>query len=1061
MADRELKLQVVWSMLEKITSPLKNITGTSKVTARALKETRDRLKELNDQQKQIGEFRELSAGLRAGETRLKEAQQRVRELAQQMQATENPTRTMTREFDRAVNKARAIKEANQQQSQQLQVLRDRMYSAGISASNLGEHERALRRSIEATNGQLSQQQQKLAAVTRQQERMMHAQHQMHKAHATSMNLMMAGAGASTVGAAAAVPVSMAVSEAKRYSTEMQRMGALGLGDKVSVDALKFSKGLKTYGTSALDNLQLMRDAMTVFADEHHAEMVTPMLAKMKFANTALYGEEKGADNERKFMDMLKVIELRGGLASKQEFERQANIVQQVLTATGGRVGPEEWLNVIKTGGIAAKGMKDDAFYYQLEALVQEMGGHRVGTALMSAYSNLYQGRTTKRSALKLEEFGLIGDMSKVKHDKAGQISFLNPGALLGADLFRENQFAWMEQVLLPQLAKKGITEKSQVLDAIGSMFSNRTASNLFSQMYLQREQIHKNAALNQGADNVDRLYFRAKQTPSGQELEAMAKVRDLQLEMGNQVLPLYAGALESVAGALKSITGFMKEHETVAKVTIVTLGALAGLLLVIGPLMLGIASIIGPYALLRYTLTAAGAKGLTLMPILRALGVESAGAGGKAGILASSMEKLRTVAPAVGQKVAAAWRAADPRVVGSSMAGYVKSLGEKIPAAGRAAWLSTVAWSKELGGTLKSGLANAATGVSTFTMRIWASVVAMHAAAAARWSNAGGAAGLFKAGTESIIGGVASGLRMVGQVLLFVGRAALMNPIGLLITGIAAAALLIVKYWEPIKAFFSGMWEGFKAGLAPLSPMFNSVFGGLGTALAPLKPVWDWIVGALSSAWEWVSRLFAPFKATSEQLANATDKGYGFGAWLASLVVTLAELTGKFFQFGADIVTGLINGIKSMGGAVRDAIMGLAGGAIDWFKEKLGIHSPSRVFADFGGYITQGLAVGIDRGQDQPLAQVSGMAKRLAQLGAGIAIGTAGTAAMSSMAFDTRPPLAARGAPTMSVGGDTININIYPTPNTDTQAIACAVSAELDRRDREKAARMRSSLHDY
>ena len=890
-------------MLEKITSPLKNITGTSKVTARALKETRDRLKELNDQQKQVGEFRELSAGLRAGETRLKEAQQRVRELAQQMQATQNPTRTMSREFDRAVNKARAIKEANQQQSQQLQVLRDRMSAAGISASNLGEHERALRRSIEATNGQLAQQQQRLSSLARQQERTAAAQHRMHKAHATAGNLMMAGAGASTVGAATAVPVSLAVHEAKRYSTEMQRMGALGLGDKMSGDAIKFSKGMKTFGTSALDNLQLMRDAMTVFADEHHAEMVTPTLAKMKFANTAMYGEEKGADNERKFMDMLKVIELRGGLANKQEFEKQANIVQQVLTATGGRVGPEEWLNVIKTGGIAAKGMKDEAFYYQMEPLVQEMGGNRVGTALMSAYSNLYQGRTTKRSALKLEEFGLIGDMSKVKHDKAGQISFLNPGALLGADLFRENQFAWLEQVLLPQLAKKGITEKSQVLDAIGSMFSNRTASNLFSQMYLQRAQIHKNATLNQGADNIDRLDARAKKTPVGQELEAMAKVRDLQLEMGNQVLPLYAGALESVTSALKSVTGFMKEHETIAKITIVTLGVLAGLLLVTGPLMLGIASIIGPYALLRYTLTAAGAKGLTLMPILRMLG---------------------------------------------------------------------------------------------------------------------------------------AGFRLAGGAVLWLGRALLMNPIGLLVTGIAVAAFLIYKYWEPIKVFFTGIWDG---------------------VTAAFSTAWTAITGFARAMWMDIQTAFSGgIGSIAAMILNWSPLGLFYKVFAGVLSWFGIDLPAKFSEFGANILRGLVVGITGALGWVKDTVMNAGASVIGWFKEKLGIHSPSRVFAELGDFTMQGLAIGIDRSQNEPLMQIDGMAKRLAQIGAGIAIGGA---ALPSMAFDTRPPIPARTAPVMVDSHDKYEIIIQAAPGMDPQAIARAVSAELDRRDREKAARMRSSLHDY
>lgn len=878
--SNSLKIHVVWSMLEKITAPLKNITKTSGATARALKETRDRLKELNAQQKTVGEFRELSAGLQRGSTRLKEAQSNVKALAEKLKAVENPTRAMTREFDRAVNRARAIKEANQQQSQQLQVLRDRLAAAGISTGNLGTHERTLRNSIAAANAELARQQQALAGLTRQQERLAAARRRMNETRTQAGNMAMAGVGATAAGAVVAEPVKTSLTEAKHYTTEMQRVRALGLGDKTSADAIKFSKNMKTYGTSATENLHLVRDAMTVFADEHHAEMVAPLLAKMKFANNAMYGEEKGVDNDRKFMDMLKVIELRGGLASEKEFAHQANIVQKVLTATGGRVGPNEWLNVIKTGGVAAKGLKEEAFYYQLEPLVQEMGGHRVGTAMMSAYSNLYQGRTTKRSAKMMDSLGLIGDQSKVTHDKVGQVSYLNPGALLGSDLFRENQFEWMEKVLLPQLAKKGITEKDQVLDTLGSIFSNRTASSLFSQMYLQRDQIHKNAKLNQGAANIDTLHGLAKGTADGQEHEARAKMRDLVLEMGLQVLPLYTGALEMATAAIKSITSFMQEHDTTAKVIIVTLGVLAGLLLIIGPAMLAFASILGPLAVLRFMMAAAGIQG---------------------GLLA----------------------------------------------------------------TVMTGLGNV--------------------------------------------------FRFAGTAVLWLGRALLMNPIGLLVTGIAVAALLIYTYWTPIKAFFSGLWIEVRTA-------FSGGIQGVGALLLNWSPL-----GLFH-------RAFA-----------------GVLSWFG------IELPAKFSEYGANILQGLANGITNALGIVKGAIVNAGGSVIGWFKEKLGIHSPSRIFAELGDFTMQGLALGIDRGQDAPLSQINSLSKRLAQIGTGLAIGTA---AMPSIAFDTRAPIAGATAAVYD-SHDTVEIHIHAAPGMDPQAIANAVRAELDRRERDKAARMRSSLHDY
>ncbi|MGK5055195.1 phage tail tape measure protein [Janthinobacterium sp. RB2P8] len=924
-------------------------------TAKALKATSDRLRDLNVQQKNISKFRELHGGLDATRAKLEAAQQKVASLATKMKQVENPTRAMTREFNAAVKAAGALKTAGQQQAQQLQIMRERLAGAGIGTKDLANHERTLRREIEATNKTMTQQQQKLANANAKQRRVTNATQHADKLRNKAGNLAMAGAGATATGAVIGAPVVKGLNEAKHYQTEVGRVNALGLGDKVSAEAVAFARNMKTYGTSQLDNLQLMRDGMSAFADVHHAEMVAPTLAKMKFANHAFFGEAEGADNERKFMDMLKVIELRGGLESKEKFEAQANIVQQVITATGGRVGPNEWLNMIKTGGIAAKGLKDDAFYYQMEPLVQEMSGNRVGTSLMSAYQNLYQGRTTKRSARKLEEFGLIGDKSKVKHDKAGQVSFLDPGALLGAELFRENQFEWLEKVLLPQLAKKGITEKKQVLDAIGSIFSNRTASNLYSQMYLQRVQIHKNEKLNRGAANIGKLEKLGRDSAAGKELEAQAKLANLKLTMGEKILPLYAQGLEMAISAVQRLNGFMERNPTLAKVMIAGFAVLAGLLLVLGPLMLGIAALIGPYAMLHVMFAKMGVTGGVLTPILRNLG-------------------------------------------GAFM---------------------------------------------------WA-----------------------------------------GRAVLWLGRALLMNPIGIAITVIAGAAFLIYKYWEPIKGFFRGLWSDVKTAfaggfvginslIANWSPLglfyraFAGVLGWFGIALPArftdfAANIRHSIVEGLAPLTGFIASLWSQLKTTfsggmagiTALIINWSPVGVFYQAFAGVMSWFGIKLPAQFTEFGANILRGLVNGITGSMGAVKDAISNAGSSTIAWFKEKLGIHSPSRVFAQLGDYTMQGLAVGLDRSEGAPIAKVSGLAQRLTQLGAGIAIGTA--TALPASAFDTRAPLPVGGfGAGMTIQGDKIEITFHVQAGTDPQAIARAVSVALDQRDREKAARIRSSLRDH
>lgn len=55
-------------------------------------------------------------------------------------------------------------------------------------------------------------------------------------------------------------------------------------------------------------------------------------------------------------------------------------------------------------------------------------------------------------------------------------------------------------------------------------------------------------------------------------------------------------------------------------------------------------------------------------------------------------------------------------------------------------------------------------------------------------------------------------LPVVGKAILWVGRALMANPIGLIITAIGLAAYFIIKHWTPIKAFFGELWDGVKDG---------------------------------------------------------------------------------------------------------------------------------------------------------------------------------------------------------------------------------------------------------
>ena len=606
---KPLKLEVLFGSKDSLSPVLKLMIGNSKAASNALKRTSDEVKKLNDQQKQIDGYVKQKKATEDSAKALKDMQDRIKTLRQQMNS--NPSAELTRDFEKAKAAAKRLKDSHQQNIQQLHQLRTEMNQSGLSTSNLSQHQSELRRRTDQATSELERQRRTLRNLNNVQQQ--HQRYSQNARTAGMTGMMMAGAGVGTLYA-----MRKPIDESKRVDIEENRIASLGFGKQATEEAIQYARAMKTFGTSTLDNLTLVRDGVTAFGDVHHAQWVAPTLAKMKFANEAMYGDH-GVENEKKFMDMLKVIEMRNGLKSKESFTEQANIIQQVITATGGRVQAEEWLNVIKTGGIAAKGMDNKAFYYKMEPLVQEMGGFRVGTSMMSAYQNLYQGRTTQRAAANLDKFGLIGDYSKVKHNKTGDLSYLDIGAIKNAALFKKDQFAWMEQVLVPALNAKGITKESDVIDAIGSIFSNRTASNLFAQMYMQRDQIHKNAKLNEGAFNIDQLEKQAQGTTAGKELDAKAKLHDAYLQFGQTILPIYTQALIMASNAMQGFTGWMQQNPTLAKalgtgllVIAAGLVAIGGLLLVFSPLILSMLS-------LRLMMVTLGVQGSALSFALRML----------------------------------------------------------------------------------------------------------------------------------------------------------------------------------------------------------------------------------------------------------------------------------------------------------------------------------------------------------------------------------------------------------------------------------------------------------
>jgi len=163
-------------------------------------------------------------------------------------------------------------------------------------------------------------------------------------------------------------------------------------------------------------------------------------------------------------------------------------------------------------------------------------------------------------------------------------------------------------------------------------------------------------------------------------------------------------------------------------------------------------------------------------------------------------------------------------------------------------------------------------------------------------------------------------------------------------------------------------------------------------------------------------------------------------------IAFLGGLRDKFLSIGKGMISGLVNGITSAPGRVWNALKSIVMNGVTNVKKLLGINSPSRLFMGFGGNLSEGMAIGIDRKRSDAFAS----ARRLAT-------GVAGAAALSSPAYAGGAGLGPSTAPDSS---GPVTIQIYQQPGEDAGDLAQRVRRELEAIERDRRAGANSAFGD-
>ncbi|WP_368880234.1 phage tail tape measure protein [Proteus mirabilis] len=352
-------------------------------------------------------------------------------------------------------------------------------------------------------------------------------------------------------------------------------------------------------------------------------------------------------------------------------------------------------------------------------------------------------------------------------------------------------------------------------------------------------------------------------------------------------------------------------------------------------------------------------------------------------------------------------------------------------------------------------------------------------------------------------------IKLLGSAFLGLGKAMLANPILLVIAAIAAAVYLIYKNWDTIGPYVYKVWDTVKRYTAiawqALKDTIKSAWEAIKyiffnwTPLGLIIKHWDSIVSYTQTTWTMIktkiSDVWEGIKTTlkngwnnivkSVQETWETIKTTISTKW-NEIVEDTKALPAKFLQFGSDLIDAIIQGIKNKWTDFKNSIGELATAAKEALtpefmksndpKVQSALDSYNSNFAgmyDSGGYIPRGkFGIAGENGPEivEGPANITSRKHTAMLAAAALSLGSAFSLQAQnaplhphSLPVENYRPAPAnvniqqqryQGAPAH------YEINIHPQPNQSAQDIAQLVIAEIERREREKQARLNSRYQD-
>ncbi|HIE1097854.1 phage tail tape measure protein [Stenotrophomonas maltophilia] len=298
---------------------------------------------------------------------------------------------------------------------------------------------------------------------------------------------------------------------------------------------------------------------------------------------------------------------------------------------------------------------------------------------------------------------------------------------------------------------------------------------------------------------------------------------------------------------------------------------------------------------------------------------------------------------------------------------------------------------------------------------------------------------------------IASVFRVVATAVGAIGG----GPIAVAVAALTAGALLVRKYWEPIKAFLGGVWEG-------LSSAGTSAMGELVNAVAPLRPAWEAVSALLGQAWDWLSRMLAPAQYTGNELSRVGEIGKLVGEALMlnfRAIIQVAGFVAEVFRMIGEVIGTVAGFIVVTFGSAWDWVAAKVSGVIDTMMAKMApfMEVVGTIMDKVGGLLgttKKKIAFGVNTAVDAYGAiRANGGIQLPPVMLAPASMHSASVQPRMPNAFGTPAGRAAPEMPSPSPRSATTvqqqqtnNITIHQQPGESSEAVARRTADELQRR---------------